>query len=645
LRFFSSLIIGAVLVASASARADDTPRAGDTSIADEWSARARTAHLADSEEWHRLGHWRHRTFGGYESEADGPDFFLAARGKEDPEAELEATVRGFFGPDPAEARLTHPICRFPARLIYLAGALSLDVSKLPQKNCAKFDAYWDKLRPHSIRLIFSSYYLNNPASAFGHTFLRVERTDPYTASERRELLDHGIDFSADVDTGNAVLYAFKGLVGLFPGTYKLRPYFYKVREYNDYESRDLWEYELALDQRQVALVIAHLWELGSTYFDYYYITENCAYQILAALEVADPRFELLRHVKTPVLPVDTVKALLANPGLVRRVRYRPSIRDQFARRIEGLRQEDLDAVEDLAIHPDRSIAELPVDRQVRVLDAALDFIDVRSAKELIDDPTSAAKVAKQRLEERRAALAVPSPELPPPSVSHLAPELSHASSRVGLGSGATLEQGGFASLGFRLALHDLADPVPGFPEYAQIEFMKGELRFHYQPHRVELENLSLISVVSLNPFSQFNHRISWKLDVGATRIRDKGCASCVAGTVQLAGGPTADFGSGRVVLFALAETTVSVGPALDGIGGTVLRAGAGPLGGMRLRWTERFITLLTADWLFLPWQRGGSTWSLSGTTRWELGRDVALGLEGRKQPLGFEGQLVAYFYY
>ena len=24
------------------------------------------------------------------------------------------------------------------------------------------------------------------------------------------------------------------------------PYYYKVREYNDYESRDLWEYELEL---------------------------------------------------------------------------------------------------------------------------------------------------------------------------------------------------------------------------------------------------------------------------------------------------------------------------------------------------------------------------------------------------------------
>jgi len=46
-----------------------------------------------------------------------------------------------------------------------------------------------------------------------------------------------------------------------------------------------------------------------------------------------------------------------------------------------------------------------------------------------------------------------------------------------------------------------------------------------------------------------------------------------------------------------------------------------------------------------PWQAGGATWSIAGTTRWELGKDVAVGLEGRKQPLGLEGQLVAYLYY
>jgi hypothetical protein len=54
-----------------------------------------------------------------------------------------------------------------------------------------------------------------------------------------------LDFDASrlairrADTANPVLYAFKRLTGLVVGTVKLYPYYYKVREYNDHESRDL----------------------------------------------------------------------------------------------------------------------------------------------------------------------------------------------------------------------------------------------------------------------------------------------------------------------------------------------------------------------------------------------------------------------
>src|SRR5205085_2119317 len=91
-----------------------------------------------------------------------------------------------------------------------------------------------------------------------------------------DLLDYGVDYSATADTSNPVLYAFKGIFGFFPGTFHIFPYYYKVREYNDYESRDLWEYDLSLTPQQVTMLVAHLYELGATYFDYYYIDENCS---------------------------------------------------------------------------------------------------------------------------------------------------------------------------------------------------------------------------------------------------------------------------------------------------------------------------------------------------------------------------------
>jgi hypothetical protein len=213
--------------------------------------RALYERLHERPQWLRLGHYRPERFGdGYRSEADGEHFFLARRGQTDPRAELIATLRGFFEPpidEPAvgEAGFArHPQCRFPARMAFLAEALQIDPRQLPRQRCARYVKFLQDLNPRSVTLVFSSYYLNNPASAFGHTFLRFNKAG-MEVGEKRELLDYAINFAADVDTGNSVIYAFKGLFGLFPGTTKRMPYYYKVREYADTESRDIWEYHLA----------------------------------------------------------------------------------------------------------------------------------------------------------------------------------------------------------------------------------------------------------------------------------------------------------------------------------------------------------------------------------------------------------------
>ena len=58
------------------------------------------------------------------------------------------------------------------------------------------------------------------------------------------------------------------------------PYFYKLREYNDFESRDLWSYELNLTQKQISFLIDHLWEMKQTLIPYYYLDENSSCFVL-----------------------------------------------------------------------------------------------------------------------------------------------------------------------------------------------------------------------------------------------------------------------------------------------------------------------------------------------------------------------------
>jgi hypothetical protein len=609
--------------------------------------RARALRLAEHVTWLRLVHYRRSLF-GWRSEADAKSFFLSPEGKGSPEAELEATLRGLFGAAPKDKRWEHPFCRFPARLAWLNQKLGFDFARVPRRVCPRFQDYYDKLRPRSLVLVFSSYYLNNPASAFGHTFLRVNKQRDGSDDEGIELLDYGVDYSATVDTGNALIYAIKGLTGLFPGVFRKVPYYLKVREYNDYDSRDLWEYELALTPGELSMVVAHLWELGSTYFDYFYLSENCSYHILAALEVANPRFRLLERVGWPVIPADTVKAVEAERGLVRKVHYRPSIRSQFRVRLEQLSAEERDAVAELASDPDTTLPRAFTERtRARVLDAALDLADFRYSRDLVREPGKEASpegaIIKQRLLERRAEVAIDSEDLRAAAPVRKMPHLGHDSSRLGLGSGYLEDRGAFHTLDFRVALHDLADSAAGYPDTAAVEFLPVRLRYYVEDPALSLEDVSLIRVTSLTPLNRFEKNFSWTLRAGATRLRDAGCDGCFTGAGEFGGGYTLGSPTGLLV-WALANARVHW-PVDDGGLLDTIRAGIGPAGGMRLRIGEDFALLGTASWHWLPGQEPLSMWEAHGIARWEYVRDFALSFEASAQPNALAAQAFSLIYF
>ena len=616
--------------------------------------RAHALQLAEQRQWHKLLHYRLGVLGpgflggGYESEADGADFFLSPRGKLDPAAELDATIRALFLPldavseqrDPDE----HPLCRFPARFLYLREQLAIDPQKLPVQRCPKVERFIAELDPGSLTLIFSSYYLNNPASAFGHTFLRVNKRNSLAVGERRELLDYGVDFSADVDTGNAILYAFKGITGLFPGTFKRVPYYYKVRTYNDYESRDLWEYELNLTPAQLLLLSAHLWELGHTYFAYYYLSENCSYHILSLIEVADPQLHLLDGISSPVIPADTVRALFKHPELVRQVGFRPSARKQFQARARQLSADELSMVEQLAVDAKHALpAGLPQAREIAVLDAAADLIDVWYARELVHREDSAAARRKQQLLERRARILAPSLALEVNAPESERPERGHGSQRVGLGAVTANDRWG-VSLDVRLALHDLSDPTPGYPELNALEFMHVRALF-WQTQRIELRDASFVHVASLTPQGRFDRKSSWELDVGATTIRDAACDRCLMAHAAGGAGLTFAFAGERLALFALGYGNFGWAPNIEGMGGSHLRLGVGPAGGLRVRVSEGVVLLGRAHWLWLPGQAPATTYRVDAQLRAQVFSALALGVEARLAPNGVEAQALAYTYF
>lgn len=500
--------------------------------------------------WRRLVHYKSTLF-GVESEADTDSFFVAKDGKTNPLSELEATLAAFKRID------KDILCRFPARYQWLSKQTSLPPFTF--QACTEYIKLKEKLSAQSASLIFSSYYINTPASAFGHTFLRMNRHKHGAKKEdKTELLDYGINYAAVMDTNNALVYAIKGIFGLFPGVFTSIPYYYKVREYNDHESRDLWEYELDLSQEQIDLIVAHVWEMGQTGFDYYYFTENCSYQILALIDLVDPKYNSLGRIPFYVIPVDTVRAAADETGLVSAKIYRPSALTRLEYGTKDMPLEKLRLVKNLTDDPvkyETEVKKYPtIVEQAEILDSAIEAMDFTYAKDLL--------LGEGKKRNDKHSLLVMRAENPEISKDkeykipeNMFPDTAHKSQRLGLSQGYSGSEGIYQQIAMRFALHDMLDPLPGQPPSSEITFADVGLRLQKQDYRPSdkllINHLDIFRVRNSQPVSPWQQNFSWNARIGMGTLRDEVEKDKLASIIELGGGGTVGFGKKQVNLVTL----------------------------------------------------------------------------------------------
>lgn len=536
------------------------------------------ATFGSSNAWLKLLHYKKGILGGYESQVDGPRFFLAKDGKSNPKSELKATIAALKSSEKAR-------CQFPARLRLIQKHLQ---KKFPDANCPEYEDFKRKLNPDSVSLIFSSYYLNNPSSAFGHTFYRINK--PTQNGQRLELLDSAINYAAVVDTRNSLVYAFRGIFGMFEGHFSVMPYFVKVRKYAAFESRDLWSYDLNLSQEQLMMMVEHIWELGHTYYDYFYFSENCSYHILSTIEAVVPELDLTDKLPRYVLPADTIKVLYDYPDFVKSVTYRPSQRTTLFARAETMTASELRTVRKLVDTKEIELIDTISDEptRARVIDAATDLMIFEHGNEMqaVDNPF---RKFKQKLALLRAKIKVDTEEVKVVTPSDKQPHIGHDSARMKMAYVYGSDSKSGAEFGLRLALHDLTDPVDGYPNYAEIEFADLNFRFNFEEKSLWFSDLTVFQVKSFTPTSIISSPISWKIRVGVDTVRDKVCDHCEAGSFGVGGGYTTHLSPNRrLSLSLLADAELSGSPDF---GGSVVRLGVGPYANLRYILTEDFIVM------------------------------------------------------
>lgn len=617
---------GLVLVAllgSLPARADEP-----TAYLAELTAAADAAHLASDPEWIALLHYEPLHFGrGVRSTAETAWFFQAPTGRTDPQAELRATLAKFFDAE-ATLRDDEPIqCALRARFQWLVERLAIDISRLPQPSCDAYDEWRTALDARAATLIFPEAYMNNPSSLFGHTLLRLDAGD---GTARSDLLSYGVNFSADTGTDGGIPFAYKGILGYYPGRFSVDPYYDILSRYGDTEARDIWEYPLTLTRAEVDLLIAHLWELRGVDFSYYFFDENCSYQILALLDVARPSLRLTAQFPAWVIPADTVRAIGREPGLIGTPSYRASLATELrhdARELPSGAPPLVSALADGRLAPDApEIAALAAPARAAVLGDAYRLFRVRYANTRALDPDEQRRARAILL--ARSEVPIEGDPLPPPPTPAVRPDEGHRSDRAALGTGVRNGQY-YVEAAIRPAYHDLLDPLGGYTAGAQIDFMALALRYYTKHRDFRVERFTLVDIVSLTPWDAFFHPISWSVGTGLdNRLLPNGHNDLQEEYIwhnHLGGGLAFAPWPGAIA-YGLAEAVVDWSPALNDnfAVGPEARAGlfAGPHDD---RWRAELYGSVTGFVIGdqSQWYRGGLDLRLTLAPQMDLRGDIS----------------------
>lgn len=459
---------------------------------------AHQLNLADNPAWLDLIHMRRGFPGRARSEVADPQFFLAVNGLMDAEAELDATVRALN----EDASLA---CRFPARWHWLSQFLDLGA----RAECAELDSWKQKLATQHLTLLFPSMYLQNPASMFGHTFLRFDQ------NEKSPLLAYTLSYAAKPDKqDNVLFYVYKGVFGGYPGVFAVQPYYQTVTDYGDIEHRDIWEYSLNLNAKEIDQLLSHVWELRDKKIDYYFLRENCALQLLSLFDVARPGMQLTQN-QFPLyaIPVDTVRSL-RDAGLIEGSVYRPAIASRVAQMYTQLDESLQTKAVGCAVRTDclpdscsgcdwGSSQENEISR-ARILELAAEIHQLKNenAQELLSQ--------RSQLSEENVWLPFVADD----------PQNSHDSARWSVAAG-DYEHKSYAEFGLRPALHDWLDDDAGLIEGAALEALSLRLRYYPEADRAQLQQLKIFGMQSYSPVQPWQMPLSSEMNLGMYRINDE----------------------------------------------------------------------------------------------------------------------------
>ena len=551
--------------------------------------------LAQQTTWQRLMY----ADANGQSEVSYAGYFLTPEGGKHLQAELNANVAALFEPAAANQSVR---CRFPARSQWLIKQLNIPNTALPNVECPELDKWLGEIKPYKATLIYATDFMGNPSSMFGHTLLRLDPKD----QKQLNLVSYAVNYAATVAGADGWSFAWKGLTGQYPGEYSLMPYYRKVKEYGDLESRDLWEYELNLNPDETRFLVQHIWEMQHVSFPYYFVSDNCAYRLLGLIDLVRPELNLKQQFKVAAIPMQTIKAI-DQQGIVSETVYRPALETQLLAQARQHGQALAKTAHQVAFAEQKQRAEIlapytEIDR-AKILEMAYDDLYLQFVARKVD--VSFAQPNLRELLTLRSAIDLDK-QRQAPERPRMDPTQSHDARNFSLKAG-QVQGDNFIELSHRQAYHDLIDPQGGYRVGTQLLFWDGAIQV--RDDELKLEHFDFLTVNSYNPITAFKTPLTWGFNLGwqqeALTSSGQFSPDDQHGVVSLKTQMGYSYADAKRenLCYAQMQTYLQGGKSLD----KGWRIGLGPTLGCQNIWTERINSIVQVE---LPYWEDAHAWQL-----------------------------------
>lgn len=300
------------------------------------------------------------------------NFFLDDQGNLSSKKELEKTINTYY--EPFDEPEKHARCRYPARYYWLSKHVTLkDYEPLPTQ-CTRLNQ-WSLLKnTDSISVVFVSGYLGNPASAFGHSFIKVNQSEDMNDN----LFDTSISYGALLPKEYTMPeYIVNGIFGGYTAAYSDKYYFNQDITYSNEEYRDMWEYRLNLSDDKKKFFLLHAWELMGKKFQYFFLNRNCGYKVSEFLELVYDE-KIIDSAAIWYAPIETFHKLKEledkQEAVIEKVKYIPSKQAQLYAHYKGLKKIEKRMVQEFI---ENNLTRIPAHFKLESKDAqgnALDFV-------------------------------------------------------------------------------------------------------------------------------------------------------------------------------------------------------------------------------------------------------------------------------